>query len=159
VVEGACRREEIYSGSQVEKAPDISIRWKTDFVISGLATGDDNQSSVDSEALPAPLNNGGHRMDGILIMNGEGVRNGVELSGAEIVDIAPTILFLSGSDIPADLDGKVLTEALRQSYLDSHLVKTAPTATEVVQESSGTEYSDADAKVIEDRLKGMGYLG
>jgi predicted AlkP superfamily phosphohydrolase/phosphomutase len=159
VVEGAFRREEIYSGNRVERAPDISIRWGTDFVISGLTTGEDDQSLTDAEALPAPLNNGGHRMNGILIMQGEDVRSGAELSGAEIVDIAPTVLFLSGAEIPAEMDGKVLTEALDASYLNSHEIKTLRPPPDVVEDSSSEDYSVEDAKVIEDRLKGMGYLG
>lgn len=160
VVEGAFHREELYSGNQVERAPDISIRWRTDFVISGLATEEnDDQPHAETEGLPPALNNGGHRMNGILIMEGENVRKGAQLKSAAIVDVAPTILYLCGADIPANMDGRVLEEALTESYLTSHPVKSSPLETEVAEESHRTEYSDEDARVIEERLKGMGYLG
>jgi predicted AlkP superfamily phosphohydrolase/phosphomutase len=160
VVDGAFSRDEIYSGDQVESAPDISIRWRTDFVISGLATEDnDDQPHAETEALPPALNNGGHRMNGILIMEGENIAKGVELKAASIMDVAPTILHLCGVDIPANMDGRVLAEALMEAYLSSHPIKTLPSQAGVGKELPGTEYSDEDARVIEERLKGMGYLG
>jgi predicted AlkP superfamily phosphohydrolase/phosphomutase len=160
VVESAFRRDEIYSGDHVDRAPDISIRWKTDFVISGLAAdGNGGQADGESEAPPAPLNNGGHRINGILIVEGENIAKGVQLETASIMDVAPTILYLFGADIPANIDGRVLEGAITEAYLDSHPVKVLPPGTEAGKDSSSTEYSDEDARVIEDRLKGMGYLG
>lgn len=160
VVEGAYRRDEIYPGHHVQKAPDISVRWRTDFVISGLATEDYyDRPDAETEAPPPPLSNGGHRMNGILIMEGKNVRKGVERKAAAIVDIAPTILHLCGEDIPANIDGRVLEDALTKSYMISHPVKILPSEVEVGEELPSTEYSHEDAEVIKDRLKGMGYLG
>lgn len=47
-----------------------------------------------------------------LIMAGAGIRKGVVLKEAEIIDVVPTLLHLFGLDIPKTVDGRVLTEAL-----------------------------------------------
>ncbi len=38
-------------------------------------------------------------------------------TGAQIIDLAPTILHLMGVPVPDDMDGQVLTEALKDEYL------------------------------------------
>lgn len=62
---------------------------------------------------------GNHRMNGILLMKGPALRRGVKIEGAEIIDLAPTILHLLGLPIPSYMDGKVLKEALDERFLQS----------------------------------------
>ena len=62
---------------------------------------------------------GNHRMNGILLMKGAALRRGVKIEGAEIIDLAPTILHLLGLPIPSYMDGKVLKEALDERFLQS----------------------------------------
>ena len=97
-------------------------------------------------------------MYGILTMEGKNIRKGVQLEGAAIVDIAPTILHLCGVDIPAHMDGRVLEEAIEESYMRSHPVTGLHFEKEVDDEVVAREYSEEDAKVIQDRLRGMGYI-
>ena len=158
VVEAVNRREHIYWGEFVEKAPDISVRWRTDFVISGLAGRDRHDpSNMRTPLQPPPLNNGGHRMNGTLIMEGENIRKGVQLEGAQIVDMAPSILHLCGLPIPADMDGRVLAEAISESYMSAHPVTILPPEN-TGGELASTDYSEEEAQAIEERLKGMGYI-
>lgn len=51
-------------------------------------------------------------INGILILNGPGIKKGVEIKDAELIDVAPTILRLMGVTVPADMDGKVLERVL-----------------------------------------------
>jgi predicted AlkP superfamily phosphohydrolase/phosphomutase len=158
VVEVAFRRDEIYSGHHVEKAPDISIRWRTDFVISGLAAEDlPEPSDLRTPLQPPPLNNGGHRMNGVLMMEGENITKGAQVEGAEIVDIAPTILHLSGFPIPADMDGRVIAEAISEPFMSANPVSILPPE-HTGEELASTDYSEEEAETIEERLKGMGYI-
>lgn len=53
-----------------------------------------------------------HRSPGVLAMGGPGVRKGAEIAGAGLLDIAPTALALLGLPAGADMDGRVLVEAL-----------------------------------------------
>lgn len=50
--------------------------------------------------------------DGVIVLYGAGVREGVKLQEAHVYDVAPTVLTLLGLPVARDMDGKVLTEAL-----------------------------------------------
>ena len=52
---------------------------------------------------------GSHRLDGILLAMGPGIRQGAKVSGATTYDLAPTWLHALDQPIPADLEGKVLS--------------------------------------------------
>ena len=51
---------------------------------------------------------GSHRDQGILIVNGPGVRKGATVEGASIYDVTPTILRYLGEPLSKDMDGKPL---------------------------------------------------
>ena len=51
-------------------------------------------------------------MEGVLIASGPAFRAGAAPEGATLLDIAPTVLHLLGVPVPADMDGRVLTEIL-----------------------------------------------
>lgn len=55
--------------------------------------------------------------DGALLLYGEGVRPGELLTGARIVDLAPTLLYGLGFPVARDLDGQVLTAAFNKGFL------------------------------------------
>ncbi len=61
---------------------------------------------------PHPLYSGNHKFDGILFMEGIGVRPSRDIlqSRNELIDITPTILGYLGRPIPEDIDGRVLYE-------------------------------------------------
>jgi tetratricopeptide (TPR) repeat protein len=53
-----------------------------------------------------------HREDGILYLFGRAVRPGARIEAPTLVDIAPTVLALSGVAPPRDMPGRVLTDGL-----------------------------------------------
>ena len=54
-----------------------------------------------------------HTKSGIIAAMGGPVRPGVEIEGASILDVTPTILALLGLPIADDMDGKPLVEVLQ----------------------------------------------
>lgn len=158
VVEGVYRREEIYWGPYVNKAPDICVRWRTDFVISGLATDGVRVSRGVLPHLTAP-NNGGHRLNGTLIVRGQKIKKGTMIEGAQIIDLAPTILYLWGEPIPKDIDGRVLEGVLEPGVLTSNPITVKDIEPEERTDYGGGGYTEEEQRKIEGRLKGMGYLG
>jgi hypothetical protein len=58
--------------------------------------------------------------DGVLMLYGEGVRSGELLTGAQLVDVAPTLLYGLGVPVARDLDGRVLTTAYDRGFLARH---------------------------------------
>ncbi len=53
-----------------------------------------------------------HREYGMIVLSGPGVRRDERIYGATLLDVTPTILALVGLPAGADMDGKVLTEAI-----------------------------------------------
>jgi hypothetical protein len=58
--------------------------------------------------------------DGVLALDGEGIRPGALLTGARLVDLAPTVLYALGMPVARDLDGQVLTAAFDRGFLADH---------------------------------------
>jgi hypothetical protein len=64
--------------------------------------------------------------DGVLLLYGEGIRPGALLTGARLVDVAPTLLYGLGFPISRELDGQVLTAAFDKRFLASNPVAFFP---------------------------------
>jgi predicted AlkP superfamily phosphohydrolase/phosphomutase len=64
--------------------------------------------------------------DGFFIALGDGVRPGVAVGGASVLDIAPTILYLMGLPVARDMEGHVLTEILDDDFARAHPVTFVP---------------------------------
>jgi predicted AlkP superfamily phosphohydrolase/phosphomutase len=157
VVEWAARREEVYHGPFVDRAPDLLIQWRTAFVLRGLYLPQEGKPKPPPPPFTPALNNGGHRPYGIFLMAGDGVRRGVQLPEAHIMDLAPTILHYFGVPIPADVDGRVLREVWApESEPACREVQRA--GGEAVRPPREAEYSEEEERLIEERLRGLGYV-
>jgi hypothetical protein len=64
--------------------------------------------------------------DGALLLYGEGIRPGALLTGARLVDVAPTLIYGLGFPVSRDLDGQVLTAAFDKSFLAGNPVSFFP---------------------------------
>jgi predicted AlkP superfamily phosphohydrolase/phosphomutase len=152
VIDRVYRREELYWGPFLEEAPDlISIPRDWSYCTLGR---------IDIPCLlehPPKGIAGQHRMDGILVMQGPHIRRNVVIEGAEIIDVAPTVLHLSGCPVTDDMDGKVLAETMDPSWLASH-----PVRREAIGESGTREelkvYTDREQEQMEDGLRALGYV-
>jgi predicted AlkP superfamily phosphohydrolase/phosphomutase len=153
VVERVYRREEIYTGPLLEKAPDLVLQSRNwEYMAFGHA--DFGASHV---IEPIFGMSGHHRPDGILILAGECVKEGVKLEGANITDLAPTILYAMEVPIPADMDGRLLAEAFAPEFLSKVKVQYSDELSD--RETGEDEYSTADEEEIRERLRGLGYVG
>ncbi|MCD4726471.1 MAG: hypothetical protein K8R46_02330, partial [Pirellulales bacterium] len=73
-----------------------------------------------------------------------------------LLDMAPTMLYLTGLPVPENMDGRVLEEIFDPDHLDRNPPCRGGVAREVGREDFS--YSDEESKEIEERLKGLGYL-
>jgi predicted AlkP superfamily phosphohydrolase/phosphomutase len=55
---------------------------------------------------------GGHRIEGIFVASGPGIRPAEERLTLSVLDVTPTLLALLGLPVAADMDGKVAQRAL-----------------------------------------------
>jgi predicted AlkP superfamily phosphohydrolase/phosphomutase len=153
VVERVYRKEDIYRGPQLDKAPDLVLQSRNwEYMAFGHA--DFGASHV---VEPIVGMSGHHRPNGIALLAGSGIRPGVQLEEANIVDLVPTILYSMGMAIPSDMDGRVLTEAFEPEYLSSFEVQHSDERTD--RDTGREPYSLEDEEEIKERLRGLGYVG
>lgn len=57
--------------------------------------------------------------DGFVLLAGAGVRPGVRLTSANVLDLAPTLLVLAGEPLARDMDGRLLAEAFDERFAES----------------------------------------
>jgi predicted AlkP superfamily phosphohydrolase/phosphomutase len=152
------RREEVYSGPFLDRAPDLILRPREPSdIFFGLADFG-HRNTVDTVYRYSGM----HRDYGMLIMNGPGIRQGSEIDGAAIHDIAPTVLHTMGVVVPADMDGKMLEDAFSDGYMDHFPLKVEAETSAPTHLGSGDGeggYTEEGEKEILERLEGLGYLG
>jgi hypothetical protein len=88
---------------------------------------------------------------------GSHVPQGQRIEGAQIIDLAPTVLYLLGQPVPKTMDGRVLTEALDEQYVSSFPVVYTDDLPDQHGPADGS-YSDEESQAVSDRLRGLGYL-
>jgi predicted AlkP superfamily phosphohydrolase/phosphomutase len=147
------KREDVYSGPYLERAPDLILRPRDESnIFFGLADFGSN-ATVDTVYRYSGM----HRDHGLLIMSGKGVKSGDGIEGAGIEDLAPTILYAMGCPIPADMDGKVLDQVFTEEFKSRVPLLSSTEASSRELEEVG--YSEEAEEEIKERLRGLGYLG
>ncbi len=113
------RKEELYKGKYLDRAPDVIILPDEGYEIinGGLTNNMWNFSQVEDGWSAT------HKLHGIFLAGGSGIKKNHEIKDAKIYDLAPTILHIFGLPIPDDMDGRVLTEIFEE---DSELAKRKP---------------------------------
>ena len=145
------RRDEAFQGPYAADGPDL------------LALNADEYHNRAGLAQANPFEahwqwKGNNRRFGMCLLHGPDIRQQAEISGARIVDLAPTILHLAGVPLPDDLDGRVLFDAFEPgSALAQRPLRYQPSLTASPGSDSGADAA-YDAEVAS-RLTGLGYLG
>jgi predicted AlkP superfamily phosphohydrolase/phosphomutase len=156
IVRSACRREELYDGKFIERFPDVILVMDSDCFVSTSMMYSDLVMSI-----PQGPYIGDHRQEGVLIISGPRILGGQLEQDAKIEDIAPTILYLLGIEVPDDMDGRVLSEVFDESYFQAVPPKytSAQTESDLTESSDEEIYSEEEAEEIRERLRSLGYLG
>ncbi|NIO19649.1 MAG: hypothetical protein GTN76_02585 [Candidatus Aenigmarchaeota archaeon] len=118
-----------------------------------------NIKASDDQIFTAHNWSGQHAQEGIFIIQGPYIKKSHMISGTKIIDVAPTIMYLMGLDIPREMEGKVLINSIDEDYLRS----TPITFTESPYDNSPSEalpevYSKEDTDIVRKRLKDLGYI-
>ncbi len=159
VVRRVYRRNELFDGPFVERAPDLLLDLNLDNgysynlmpSTSGPNDGRAWRKLTDEEKLGRKGRSlpGSHRPQGFLAMAGPRVRSagGVQ---AHIADAAATLLVRHGIRVPTQMCGRVLWDALQSTQ--SETAAALPSTTPRTVRSRGTH------GVIESRLRALGYI-
>lgn len=108
VYERVAAAEKLYRGECVAQGPDlIAIPASERYLSLSGRTGAPAVPLLDARGVVVPFHppSGWHSMDGVVVLAGPDVAEGVRLAGASAVDVAPTLLQLLGEPVPADMDG------------------------------------------------------
>jgi len=97
-----------------------------------------------------------HRRFGMLVLSGPAFRHG-ELKEATIYDVAPTVLALFGEPVPRSWPGRVLEDALSESFLAGYSPRYREDDPVRDERGSATIEDPAAADVL-DKLRALGYV-
>jgi predicted AlkP superfamily phosphohydrolase/phosphomutase len=158
------RREDLYSGEFLSKAPDIIFTQPNNtytYMLRGSKT--DRNLNTYLETIPESelgvWPTSGHTLDGVFFLKGGKVNRGKWINGARIIDLAPTILYLMGLPIPNDMDGAVIQDAIDPDFLGGHPPeKVYRDKEEKVEMVSTSGYTEEEQAKIQERLKDLGYI-
>ncbi len=104
---------------------------------------------------------GNHRQYGIFIGSGGAFKSGDKIDGAEIIDIAPTALFIQGIPIPENMDGKILNESIVDEFRKNNEPKYSshgPDDDSKGDSNNETPYTEEESEIIQKRLQDLGYI-
>lgn len=97
--------------------------------------------------------------DGALIMWGAGVKSGVRLDGAGLLDLAPTLLALSGYPVARDMEGEVLESAISEELLAEFPVRYIDSyGGEGAAEEAPVEMDPVLDRQMREELEALGYI-
>jgi predicted AlkP superfamily phosphohydrolase/phosphomutase len=151
VIERVYKKEELYHGPYVDQAADLFLAIKGGAYLV-------QKEIYPREVFGVPVRTSGtHRMNGVFIMKGVGVRQGISLEGLRLMDLTPTILYLFGLPIPDDMDGRLLAEAFEEAVVNAR----PPTIVPASQwQGNGGEgvYTGEEAEMVKERLRELGYM-
>jgi predicted AlkP superfamily phosphohydrolase/phosphomutase len=143
------RREEVMDGPYLEYAPDIVTSMRVGVPACHLEPRE--VFAINRGAT------GSHTDWGVLIAAGPGIRAGVEIAGARLLDVTPTTLYSLGVPLNDDMDGRPLLDLFTDEF---NAMRTLDT-----RARSGGDLADrVDPYTVEeedeimDRLKGLGYI-
>jgi predicted AlkP superfamily phosphohydrolase/phosphomutase len=145
-------KEQVYEGPYAEQGADM-LPIMDGFRYIAFPLFASNTQVVTAQVRG---DSGCHRLHGILLACGPAVRQGMELDGARIIDLAPTILYRMGLPVPGDMDGRVLTEMFEPTFVRTTPLQQAEV--ETAHRHPEHELPPEERAEIEARLRSLGYL-
>jgi predicted AlkP superfamily phosphohydrolase/phosphomutase len=165
VIDNVYKKGETYHGESMQIAPDMVVLFKKngfvprpsynakpDVILNHIPKNELEKLEVNIQA------NARHHPDGVVMLWGPKIKKRKKIEGAQIIDLAPTIFYLTGVPIPADIDGKVLVDAISEDFLKNNPIEYVSKVESKSPDSERSGYSDADEEKIGDRLRDLGYL-
>lgn len=141
VFERVLRREAVFDGPYVDRAPDIVV----------VPAEFDNylSASMTDEVFGPPSERYNHKFEGLVAATGQGVDATAKPNGATLLDVAPTVLSALGVPRSDRMDGDVLP------FVEPTPIVRYPTFDERNQRTKRVGRADQG---VEQRLSDLGYL-
>lgn len=156
VVDSVHAKEELYQGPCLDQAPDLIYILREEYGILEPEMAGPPAGLVVTVTADRPRKKGTHRLDGMFLLAGPGLKKRRAVTRARIEDMTATILHLLGLPVPGDMDGVVLEGAFEEEALAREPVRRSAAAAADAPESRA--YDPEEEKAIRARLEGIGYL-
>lgn len=160
VINRVYTREDLYQGPHLGQAPDVLGLENQGYLFWNWNDTDDGSVFPEKDhPVFRRLFSAFHKMNGVLVMSGAHIRRGINNYEANIMDIAPTVLYLLKEPIPSDMDGTVLSAPIDPGYVQQHPLDARwdrPSGSTAVQSLADT--SGAVNAFIEEQLRAIGYV-
>ena len=144
-------KNELYKGKCLDEAPDLVFY---DEPMQYLPV---KKFEFGSNKLTTPQalgRSGGHKLHGIFFSYGTNIKPNLK-KDLEIIDIAPTILYLLNEKISDSIDGEVKTEIINESFVNKNKIKYQK---EDAWQKKNADITESDEKIIRERLEQLGYM-
>ncbi len=99
-----------------------------------------------------------HRPLGIFCMRGPGIKRDERIYGANLLDVAPTVLSLFGLPVGADMDGRVLVEAFAQPPTAETVPSWDAEPGETGMHTGNAAMEASDAEALLEQFVALGYI-
>lgn len=153
VVHQVYNREDVFHGVSAARLPDLVLHTdRAKFVSFGHADFGSNKITE-----PSTGQTGHHHMIGVVGLKGPGVRVGMELEEASLMDLAPTILHYMGLPVPSHMDGQVLTAAFTDVFNAENPVQFVESDL-TSDDHDDLVYGAEEEALVMEKLRGMGYV-
>lgn len=155
IVKRVMTREEVFAGSQMHRAPDLTLVLRDHGFISIL--------NADAPLKRRAEPKGMHRLEGIFLAAGPGLKRGLAVPPLAIVDVAPALLHSLSLALPADLEGRFPREIFEEAFLQAcppvYGGATRPVGSALEPAVSGAPVLDLEQEeAVLSRLKALGYI-
>jgi len=144
-------KQDVYKGPETPLAPEIIAIPDSPYRI--FADYEFGTSKLVTEAVAW---SGNHSMDGIFVGYGPDIKHGTHTPPAEIIDVAPTLLYLLGLPVPRDMDGRVLREILNENVIRERPIEVA--AAMDFELSEDWSHAKDEDEAVKRTLRDLGYL-
>jgi predicted AlkP superfamily phosphohydrolase/phosphomutase len=153
VIKAVYKREEIYSGDLLAKAPDIF------YIPNEYYDGFNQQGFVSFSSInPALGLSGTHAIKGIFMAMGGEIKAGGKIDEVDILDLMPTIFHILDVPTPYSVDGRILREIFAEnSPLNKKIAKMFNIAPPL-KEKREFHWTKEDEEAIKERLRELGYI-
>lgn len=153
VVKEVLTREQAYPGTQMGKAPDLTLKLYDHGFLSVLRS--------ETPMVERKSDYGTHHPEGVFIAGGPGIRKSERIDAFSIVDITPTLLYSLGLPIPEDLEGRANQAAFEREFVQANPLQsgepTLPTEAALAAKKEQSMSAEEQQQVME-RLQALGYV-
>lgn len=154
VVEEIIAGDDIYSGRYTKEMPDILVKATDEYTFRTTLHKDQPTIMDLVETTNRP---GIHHEKGILMAAGDSTATSKRNLEANLVDLAPTILYYLDEPIPDYMDGDVLSSIFDDEFREEHEASYTELPAEREIDSSA-DYSKSDEDDLKDKLSALGYI-